>query len=1065
MAGQSKFHKDLTPHTFDKAAFIQKVNSEINKKGSSIHDHVRCILELRDQFTDYTNRPGNLKNCYQCIYIIFHLHSRKVYIGQTVDDIFKRFTFHRGSAREVARHEDNHFYSYLKNYGLGDIYLLPLQIIRGSFARRHTRSSGLPFYHDVAATIEQQWIDRFAAHPQFSVYNSSSAWRCNTAAATAPTHTTTASNGNTTATTVTTPITTSQEAAPSSQEPIPSQPSQSPSQPSPRGARGRRRGGGRRFISRIYDEKIRTLIDKLNNKSLLSHNLDFFTTYFLHYAIKTLQKILSFLQNTSAFSLRIAAAAHSNLRSILEAVIAARFPPRNDVFTTYKLIKIPGEYQPYMDHLNLSAVFHRSKHLLPAGATLKPIISSSFTKPISTTFFNTHTIARFSPATITSILSSPCACSSTTFQPYVHAALGHVCTHDVNILPTSSLRSLAKMGTNYRLGLTGFTVTADIRAEALELALQAFTKFSARYEHGLKIDNWDAWRDSLPASIQEQIDLNLPLGKTFTIPDSISGLSFTMDDFHALRQFQRHFAITAVDKAAMSFVFMCKKDYVNKMINDLNDSTVFQPVNTTPTALMASLDAAIPAVARHVLTLGSGTIPNYVCTMKLHKPIPQPRFIVSASDCYNTPIAMNLCTLLAALDQFTKLLLDDVFTKLDNHLSSHPSTSTTPAPAFTWHLQHTILRNASDMVVRCQEYNALHTHAPVEFQTGDVSRLYTSLDLNSVFTRLMELYTTIFDNYGYAIKVFDTPRKKPQWMSSYTPTSDRRGGSGYDKHTIFTLADLEHLLEFVIKKNYMNFAGKISHQTKGISMGGNASVYVANHFLFTYELDFYSQLVQQVTSSTALQTITSLPTTEPPNWQLSYTPGSVSLYLLNIFQWLFRFIDDTESINNNYMDKLLYTNQTFFGVNGIYPPELLITLSDKKPYSDYLDITISSRDDNGRSPIKTTFYNKFSKPEFAALSVIRYTHNSSNLARRIKDNILTGRFHALRRNITDKGSFCESLAKIMAQLINRGHNNRRLSRHLFQLLKDYPFLYGDVPRTTYQRVKHLTTILIAENSL
>ena len=53
----------------------------------------------------------------------------------------------------------------------------------------------------------------------------------------------------------------------------------------------------------------------------------------------------------------------------------------------------------------------------------------------------------------------------------------------------------------------------------------------------------------------------------------------------------------------------------------------------------------------------------------------------------------------------------------------------------------------------------------------------------------------------------------------------------------------------------------------------------------------------------------------------------------------------------------------------------------------------------------------------------------------------------------------------MAQLINRGHNNRRLSRHLFQLLKDYPFLYGDVPRTTYQRVKHLTTILIVENSL
>jgi len=99
---------------------------------------------------------------------------------------------------------------------------------------------------------------------------------------------------------------------------------------------------------------------------------------------------------------------------------------------------------------------------------------------------------------------------------------------------------------------------------------------------------------------------------------------------------------------------------------------------------------------------------------------------------------------------------------------------------------------------------------------------------------------------------------------------------------------------------------------------------------------------------------------------------------------------ESESMNNNYLDKLLYTNQHFFGLHGIYPPELLITLSTKEPTSDYLDITMSSRDDNGRSPLKTTFYNKFSKPEFAGLALIRYTHNSSNLAKRIKNNIFTG---------------------------------------------------------------------------
>jgi len=330
----------------------------------------------------------------------------------------------------------------------------------------------------------------------------------------------------------------------------------------------------------------------------------------------------------------------------------------------------------------------------------------------------------------------------------------------------------------------------------------------------------------------------------------------------------------------------------------------------------------------------------------------------------------------------------------------------------------------------------------------------------------MELYSNIFDRHGYAIKVFDTLRKTSQWLpSTYIPTSTRRGGTGYDKHTIFTLDDLIHLLRFVIYHNYTFFADKIMHQTKGISMGGNASVYIANHFLFTYKRDFYLQLEQQAASSTALQIISSLPTEEPPNWQQHYDSASIALYLLDIFQWLFRFIDDTESINNNYLEQLLYTNQTFFGIRGIYPPELLITLSEQADHSDYLDITISSRNGNGRSPLKTTFYNKFSKAEFAALALIRYTHNSSNLARRLKDNILTGRFHALRRNLTDKSSFCNTIASILAQLTHRGYSNHRLLRRLFQLLKDYPYLYGDASRTTQQRIRHLMHALTAENSL
>jgi len=82
-----------------------------------------------------------------------------------------------------------------------------------------------------------------------------------------------------------------------------------------------------------------------------------------------------------------------------------------------------------------------------------------------------------------------------------------------------------------------------------------------------------------------------------------------------------------------------------------------------------------------------------------------------------------------------------------------------------------------------------------------------------------------------------------------------------------------------------------------------------------------------VASSAILQVLTYLPTTELPNWQQNYDSGSVALNVFDLFHWLFRFIDDLMVINNNYLDKLLYTDHSFFEIHDICPFELLITLS------------------------------------------------------------------------------------------------------------------------------------------
>jgi hypothetical protein len=88
------------------------------------------------------------------------------------------------------------------------------------------------------------------------------------------------------------------------------------------------------------------------------------------------------------------------------------------------------------------------------------------------------------------------------------------------------------------------------------------------------------------------------------------------------------------------------------------------------------------------------------------------------------------------------------------------------------------------------------------------------------------------------------------------------------------------------------------------------------------------------------------------------------------------------------------------------------------------------------------FYNKFSEPEFSHLPVIRYTHNTSNLSRRCKDNILGGRFSALSQTLLSPSSFIESMATILVGLVHRGYPFQKLKRSLRALCSRQPGLYG-----------------------
>lgn len=199
------------------------------------------------------------------------------------------------------------------------------------------------------------------------------------------------------------------------------------------------------------------------------------------------------------------------------------------------------------------------------------------------------------------------------------------------------------------------------------------------------------------------------------------------------------------------------------------------------------------------------------------------------------------------------------------------------------------------------------------------------------------------------------------------------------------------------------------------------------------------------------QPISTLPIPAPLNADILYPRGAVARFLLQTFIWLFRYIDDIGSLNNPYLEQLLYTNRSYFGFEGIYPPVLDITLTPHSSSLKYLDIEIGSRYQNNKTPLHSTFYNnKFSEPAFAHLPIIRYPHTTSNLSSHCKRNILPSRFIALSQNLTSRSSFIAAMAAVIVGLHDRGYSFGKLKRSLCGICYKQNGLYG----LSSQSLKH-----------
>jgi hypothetical protein len=224
--------------------------------------------------------------------------------------------------------------------------------------------------------------------------------------------------------------------------------------------------------------------------------------------------------------------------------------------------------------------------------------------------------------------------------------------------------------------------------------------------------------------------------------------------------------------------------------NDLNTSTIFQPRLQPLSDILTSVSNNISSLPFPV-RIGSLKLPDYTALIKLHKPVPAPRFIVSAADVVTTPAQKLLGVILKALDPFLLDLLRSLFSRI---------------PSFPWHGLSPILSNTIDVVSMMKAFNRMKD-TYVLFMTGDVSRLYTNIPLDTLKSRLKHLYALLFALFFPGLKVFPGRKKNVgEWLRQAVPDNrEHRSGGGRrntDKFYIYTYEDVCLLLDLVIDNNY-----------------------------------------------------------------------------------------------------------------------------------------------------------------------------------------------------------------------------------------------------------------------
>ena len=318
--------------------------------------------------------------------------------------------------------------------------------------------------------------------------------------------------------------------------------------------------------------------------------------------------------------------------------------------------------------------------------------------------------------------SISCNCSNYS-NDFIDPNRGHVLTGNLQIIKNNKLRKLISKGPKFREPCKiDWNIAKDIIREGVEDYLKTLKAVKK-----VDISFFENWKQTLFKMIDEKI-------KSLSDRIIIRDIKSVFDDPAAkaeLKRLQSHFVIVPIDKASSNVSFICKQHYATVIKNELrfslpitpDDKITYKKINKTSSSIIKS---HFKDLKKYNLKTDEKMekLPSMYWIPKLHKNPIGERFIIASPECSIKPLLKDVTCILKLLQNNVTNYHDKrrVWTNVSNF----------------W-----VIQNNRPVTERIEKINNAQKAKTV--QTFDFSTLYTKIPHHLLKGALEEIVDFCFE--------------------------------------------------------------------------------------------------------------------------------------------------------------------------------------------------------------------------------------------------------------------------------------------------------------------------------